>query len=99
MFGKFAEAQQKAEEIKTKLDAITVEGKSEGVFVTADGNRKIRSIDIDEDLLKPENKKQLEEALISAISKAMESAENVSASEMRGLMSGMMPGLGGLFGK
>ena len=33
MFGKLAEAQQKAEEIKKRLEAITVEGTAEGVTI------------------------------------------------------------------
>lgn len=33
MFGKLNEAKQKAEEMKLKLDAITVEGNAQGVQV------------------------------------------------------------------
>lgn len=98
MFGKLNEAKEKAEQIKQKLELITVEGSAEGIKVIANGNKKVTSINIDPALLKAENKEQVEELLVIAIERALEQAENVSAAEMRSLMGSMMPGLGGLFG-
>lgn len=98
MFGKLNEAKQKAEEMKLKLDAITVEGNAQGVQVIANANKKIISVNISADLLKPENKKQVEDLLIVAIENALEQAENISAAEMKAMMGGMMPNLGNLFG-
>jgi nucleoid-associated protein EbfC len=98
MFGKLNEAKQKAEEMKLKLDAITVEGNAQGVQVIANANKKIISVNISADLLKPENKEQVEDLLIVAIENALEQAENISAAEMKAMMGGMMPGLGNLFG-
>lgn len=101
MFGKLAEAQQKAEEIKQRLALISVEGVAEGglVKVIATGNKNISSVHISDDLMHPERKEELEELLLVAIERAMQQAENVSAAEMKNLMGSMMPGLGGLFGK
>lgn len=98
MFGKLGEAKQKAEEMKLKLDAISVEGTAQGVNVIANANKKITHISIAEDLLKPENKEEVEELLLTAIERAMEQAESISAAEMRAMMGGMIPGLGNLFG-
>jgi len=98
MFGKLNEAKHKAEEMKLKLDAITVEGNAQGVQVIANANKKIISVNISADLLKPENKEQVEDLLIVAIENALEQAENISAAEMKAMMGGMMPGLGNLFG-
>lgn len=101
MFGKLAEAQQKAEEIKSRLSLITVEGVAEGglVKVIATGNKNITNVHIDDSLMKPERKEELEDLLLVAIERALQQAENVSAAEMKNLMGSMMPGLGGLFGK
>jgi|DEB19_MinimDraft_2_1074335.scaffolds.fasta_scaffold12652_2 DNA-binding protein YbaB len=98
MFGKLGEAKQKAEEMKLKLEAITVEGNAQGVSVIANANKKIISIAIAPELLNPENKEQIEDLLMVAIDNAMNQAENISAAEMRAMMGGMMPGLGNLFG-
>lgn len=98
MFGKLNEAKQKADEMKQKLEAISVEGTAQGIKIVANGNKKITSINIDPELLKLENKVQIEELLLLAIERAMEQAENIAAAEMRAMMGGMLPGLGNLFG-
>jgi nucleoid-associated protein EbfC len=102
MFGKLAEAQQKAEEVKRKLDAISVEGEvgNGRVKVIANGNKKISDIFISDELMSLDKKEELQDLLLIAIENAMNAAENVSASEMQALMSTMMPGgLGNLLGK
>ncbi|MDB5144366.1 MAG: YbaB/EbfC family nucleoid-associated protein [Mucilaginibacter sp.] len=101
MFDKLLEAQQKAGEVKKRLDGITVSGTVEGgkITVTANGNKIIQSINIDEDLLKTADKEELEELLIVAINKALVQAENVSQSEMAALTKDMFGGLGNMFGK
>jgi nucleoid-associated protein EbfC len=98
MFGKLGEAKQKAEEMKLKLEAITVEGNAQGVKVIANANKKIISINIAPELLIPENKEQIEDLFIVAIENAMNQAENISAAEMKAMMGAMMPGMGNLFG-
>jgi DNA-binding YbaB/EbfC family protein len=104
MFDKILEAQAKAGEVKKRLDAITVTGTAEGgkVSVTANGNKKVLSITIDEELVQEADKEQLEDLLLIAVNKALEQAENLSQSEMAAMtqqMLGGMGGLGGLFGK
>jgi DNA-binding YbaB/EbfC family protein len=104
MFDKLMEAQQKAGEVKQRLDAITVTGTAEGgkITVQANGNKVVKSVVIDEAFLKDADKEELEELLVVAINKAMEQAENVSQSEMAAMTSAMLGGMGGLgnlFGK
>lgn len=101
MFDKILEAQQKAGEVKKRLDAITVTGTAEGgkISVNANGNKQILAVNIDEDFFKQADKEELEELLLVAINKALEQAENVSQSEMAAMTQNMFGGLGGLFGK
>jgi nucleoid-associated protein EbfC len=102
MFGKIAEAQQKAEEVKQRLENITVEGSAANgkVKVVLTANKNIKQIHIDDDLLSPTSKVVLEESIIAALQHAMSNAEAVSAAEMKHLMSSMLPGgLGNLFSK
>ena len=101
MFDKIMEAQAKAGEVKIRLDAITVTGTAEGgkITVNANGNKVIRSINIDEDFFKAGDKEELEELLLVAVNKAIEQAENVSQSEMAAMTQQMFGGLGNLFGK
>ena len=93
------QAQQKAGEVKKRLDAITVTGVAERgkISVTANGNKVVQSIVIDDHLFNEGDKEQLEELLIIAINKAMEQADNVSQTEMAAMTKEMFGGLGGMF--
>ena len=100
MFDKLMQAQQKAGEIKQRLDAITVTGTAEGgkITVSANANKVIQSISIHDDLFKEDDREQLEELLVIAVNKAMSEADNVSQSEMAAMTKNMFGDLGGLFG-
>jgi nucleoid-associated protein EbfC len=101
MFDKLFAAQQKAEEIKKRLDTISVFGEVENgaIKITATANKAITGISIDEAFLKNADKEELEELLLTAINKAMASAEQVSAAEMQASAQDMLGGLGGMFGQ
>jgi len=94
------QAQQQAEEIKKRLDNIEVSGQAEAgkIKVTATGNKKIKTISIDPDLLKTAEGEELEELLVTALNRALEAAENTSQSEMQAAAQNMLGGLGNLFG-
>lgn len=95
------QAQQQAGEVKKRLDAITVTGTAEGgnITVTANGNKVLQSISINEDFFKDADKEEIEELMLVAVNKALEQADNVSQSEMAAMASQMFGGLGGMFGK
>jgi DNA-binding YbaB/EbfC family protein len=99
MFDKLMQAQQQAGQIKKRLDAITVTGTVEGgkITVTANANKVVQSIVIDEAFLNEADKDELEELLVTAVNKAMEQADNVSQSEMAASAKEMFGNLGGLF--
>jgi DNA-binding protein YbaB len=101
MFDKILEAQQKAGEIKKRLDAIIVSGTAEGgkITVNATAGKIVQSIIINDEFFKELDKEELEELLVVAINKALEQAENVSQSEMAAMTQQMFGGMGGLFGK
>lgn len=101
MFDKILEAQQRAGEIKKRLDGITVTGSVEGgkISVTATANKAIQAITIDPVFFKEADREELEELLITAINKAMEQADNVSQSEMASATKDMLGGFGGMFGR
>jgi DNA-binding YbaB/EbfC family protein len=101
MFDKLFEAQQKAEEVKQRLNGVHVTGTAEGgkITVTANGNKVLQSIDIEEEFFKQADKEELEELLVLAVNKAIEQAENVNQAEMAAMTKNMFGDLGGMFGK
>lgn len=99
MFDKLMQVQQQAEEIKKRLDSITVKGDAEGgkISVTSTGNKNITSIHIDDEFFKSADREELEELIAVAVNKALVQAENVHQTEMQALSSNMLGGLGNLF--
>ena len=93
-------AQQKADEIKKRLDTISVFGEVEGgkIRITATANKVITGIDINDELHQNAEKEELEELLLTAINKALAQADQVSAAEMSTMTKDMLGGLGGMFG-
>lgn len=100
MFDKLMAAQQKAEEIKKRLDTISVFGEVEGgaIKITATANKVITAIEIEEEFYKQADKEKLEELLLTAVNKALVQADQVSATEMQSATKDMLGGLGGMFG-
>lgn len=101
MFDKLMAAQQKADEIKKRLDTISVYGEVEGgaIRVTATANKAVTAIAIEEEFYKQADKEELEELLLTAVNKALSQADQVSAAEMQSATKDMLGGLGGLFGQ
>lgn len=96
MMGKLKEAQQKMEEVKSKLDQITVTGEAQGVKVSLNGNKVVTNIDIPQMILDDRDKEQIEDLLILALNKGLENAENIAQSEGASAMKGMLPNIPGL---
>lgn len=94
MMGKLQEMKQKTEETKKRLDTISVDAEVENglVKVVCNGNRKITSISLNDELVKEGDKEQIEELTLLAINRALEKAEKVAEAEMAGVAKGMIPG-------
>lgn len=96
MMGKLKETQAKVEATKQRLNSVYVdEASSDGLLkITVTGNRAIKSIEIDEQLLK--DKEQLEDYLILALNKAIEKAGNVHETELAAVAKEGMPNIPGM---
>jgi DNA-binding protein YbaB len=100
MFDKLMAAQQKADEIKKRLDSVFVYGEVEGgaIKITATANKAITAVEIQEEFFKQADREELEELLLTAVNKALNQADQVSAVEMQAATKDMLGGLGGMFG-
>ena len=92
-----AAAQKAAEQIQTqmndaqaKLDTIEVEGAAGGglVKVRATARGRIIGVQIDESLMKPEEKQMLEDLVTAAFNDARDRADRVSGQEMDKIQQG-----------
>lgn len=83
---------KKAEELKVKLEGITITEEKHGITIDCNGNRKILAIHIPEDQM--QDKPRLEENLKDAINQALASAEKAAFGDMAGMMGGLSSLLG-----
>lgn len=88
--------QGQMEEVKNKLNNISVVGEAENgsIKVIANGNRLLNTITINDDFYKTATKEELEDLITIAANRALEQAERVEKSEMSHAAMGMLPGLG-----
>ena len=88
--------QGQMEEVKSKLNNISVTGEAENgnIKVVANGNRLLNSIEINEDFFKSASREQIEDLILTAANRALEQAERVEKSEMSHDAMGMLPGMG-----
>tara|TARA_B100000029_G_C17466179_1_gene920360 strand:+ start:926 stop:1249 length:324 start_codon:yes stop_codon:yes gene_type:complete len=83
--------QKKMSEVQEKLNSIEVEGTSGGgvVKVTATAKGDIKRINLDESLLKPEDKEITEDLIVAAINDSKQKAEVAAQEEMKSVTGGL----------
>ena len=88
--------QGQVEEVKEKLNNISVTGEAENgaIKVVANGNRLLNSIEITDEFYTSASKEQIEDLIVTATNRALEQAERVEKSEMSHAAMGIIPGLG-----
>ncbi len=97
LINKLGDVKKKMEEIKARLDTITVDGASPSglVTVTVTGNRMMKSVSIAPELLHPDRKEELEEMVEMATNQALDKANQVSETEMKAAGRDFLPGFPG----
>jgi len=96
MMGKLKETQQKVEETKKRLDTVLIDEKSSDslLSVTLTANREIKSVSVDDELLK--DKEQLEDYLVLVLNKAILRATQVNETELAAVAKEGMPNIPGM---
>jgi nucleoid-associated protein EbfC len=94
ILNKLGDFKKKMDEIKSRLDAIYIdEQTSDGkIKVTLTGNRKVKSVYIDAEMLSKENAEEIQDQLEITLNRALERAEKVSEDEMKSAGKDMLPG-------
>ena len=96
MMNKLKEAQQKVEETKERLHSVLVTEASQDdkLEVTLTANRTIKSITIDDALLK--DKEMLEDYLILTLNKAIKKTSDINEAELAAVAKEGLPNIPGL---
>jgi nucleoid-associated protein EbfC len=98
MLGKVKEMQSKLAEAQEKLGEITAEGEAGGGMVkaVANGRKQLLSLEIDKDLMRPEDQEMLQDLIVAAANKALDAAEAQGKEYMQKQTEGMIPNIPGM---
>ena len=81
---------KQADRLKKELDAVTIDvNEVAGIKISITGSQEFRSIEMDEKLLKPENKKRLEADLLRSLNASIKKVQQVAAQKMMAAMPGL----------
>lgn len=97
MMKQAAQLQSKMQAVQAELDTITVDGTAGGgmVTVTLSAKGDIKSVKLDDSLIKPGEKEIIEDLIVAAHADARRKAETVMAEKMKAVTGGLSlpPGL------
>jgi|SRR6185312_2966881 len=97
MLGKVKEVQAKLKQIKDNLVHITVTSEAGGGMVraTINGDRQLVKLEIDNDLVKPEDKDMLQDLVVAAVNKGMKDIDEKIKEELKKGTEGILPNIPG----
>ena len=99
MMAQLQKMQEEMEQTQQSLADETLEVTAGGgaVTIVITGDQRVQSIEIDEDLLDPEEKEMVQDLLVAAFNQATEQSKELAASKMGDLTAGLnLPGMEGL---
>ncbi len=98
MMKQFQKVQEKIAEVQAGLEQKTVVGEAGGgmVKVTANGKQQVIKVEIEKEVIKPEEKEMLEDLIVAAVNKALEKSSAMAQEEMQKATGGILPNIPGL---
>ena len=95
MMSQLQNMQGAVEDSKKRLETIYVKGDAlDGkIRFILDGNRKLKELNIEDEVFKMENKEKLIDDMINAFNKAIENANHVNENELKNTAFNMIPGM------
>ncbi len=98
MMKQIQKLQEKVAQVQQELEARTVTAEAGGgvVKVTANGKQRLVKIQVEKDVVNPDDTEMLEDLILAATNKALEDAGAMAQAEMSKVTSGMLPNIPGL---
>ena len=98
MMGKMKEVQAKVKEAQDNLVNIktTAESGAGMVKATVNGKKELVKLELDRDLVKPEDQQMLQDLIIAAVNKAIAEVEVLAKEEIKKSTEGLLPNIPGL---
>ena len=98
MMGKVKEMQSKMKEAQDQLKDLIAEGESGGGMVkaSANGNKELVSLHIDDALINGDDKDMMRDLIIAAVNKAVSEADVKAKEHIKKSTEGLMPNIPGM---
>ncbi|MDO1447620.1 YbaB/EbfC family nucleoid-associated protein [Rhodocytophaga aerolata] len=98
MLGKVKELQAKMKEAQDNL--VHVQASAEAgagmVKATVNGKKQLVSLEIDPDVIKPDDKEMMQDLIVAAVNKALAEVDVKAKEELKKTTQGIMPNIPGL---
>jgi nucleoid-associated protein EbfC len=98
LMGKMKDLQARMKEAQEQLATLTETAESGAglVRVTVNGQKKVVALQIDPELIKPEDKEMLQDLVVAATNKALDTIEPKIKEHIQKSTEGLMPNIPGL---
>jgi nucleoid-associated protein EbfC len=98
MMKQIQKMQERISRVQEELETKTVVGEAGGgmVKVTVNGKQQLMKVELEKEVVNPEEIEMLEDLFIAAANKALDEAGKLAQAEMGKATSGMMPNIPGL---
>jgi DNA-binding YbaB/EbfC family protein len=98
LMGKMKDLQTRMKEAQDQLSTIVESAESGGGMVraTINGNKALISLDIDKDLINPDDKEMLQDLIVAAVNKAFANIEPRIKEHLQKATDGVLPNIPGL---
>jgi len=85
--------QAEMQKVQSQLGNLTVSEEAGGGMIkaTANGNKELISVTIDPQVINPDEREILEDLVVAAVNKALQSANKLAEEEMAKVTKGMLP--------